>query len=68
MDEIPELFTYTPFSNHDPVCVVKLLPGEFNGAIECETSSVEPKTQPPYEAFSYVWGDAKDTTPIAMNR
>ncbi|KAF4338665.1 heterokaryon incompatibility [Fusarium beomiforme] len=47
--------------------LLKLLPGEGNTSIECTLQVVPLGTDEPYEALSYVWGEASGTIPIKVS-
>lgn len=54
-----------------PVDQIRLLiiqaGSDGNQEISCELKVVETDHSPDYEALSYTWGDAKDTSPIRVS-
>ncbi len=62
-------YHYKPLEN-DYQCIrlLRLMPGPHLAAgIECELFHTKIKNCPPYEALSYTWGDASQTTIIGLS-
>jgi hypothetical protein len=47
--------------------LVSIQPGPFSSPINCTLHYASLKDSPPFEALSYVWGDAQDTLPIFLD-
>ena len=57
-------FPYQPLGKGDWIRLVFLLPSCDGGVIECDIKTFPEESCPPYEALSYVWGNANDRSPI----
>lgn len=57
-------FPYQPLGKGDWIRLVFLLPSCDGGVIECDIKTFPEESCPPYEALSYVWGNASDRSPI----
>ncbi|KAH8725333.1 heterokaryon incompatibility protein-domain-containing protein, partial [Phaeosphaeriaceae sp. PMI808] len=44
-----------------------LRPGSFDDPIHCQLKQVSLSAEHAYDALSYVWGNASDTSPISLN-
>jgi len=51
----------------DEIRLLILEPGPSSDPIKCRLDIVSFRTGPSYDALSYVWGDASDTSPIVLN-
>jgi hypothetical protein len=60
-----EEFTYEALPSDEYIRIIELLPGGTDDVIRCNlTVELRHHTQGPYDAISYVWGDAKDAQEI----
>ncbi|PMD61292.1 uncharacterized protein K444DRAFT_526233, partial [Hyaloscypha bicolor E] len=48
--------------------LLTLQPGLFNDPIHCQLEQVSFSTGHAYEALLYVWGNARDTAPMILDR
>ena len=51
----------------DNIRLLILRQGSFDDPIHCQLEQVSLSDEHAYEALSYVWGDASDTSPISLN-
>jgi hypothetical protein len=58
---------YLPLIDGQLIRLFYLPPGDADNAIKIQLFIVELGHHPPFEALSYVWGDAKDILPITCN-
>jgi hypothetical protein len=58
---------YQSLSHQNSIRLIKLQPGAESDPISISLVQVELHNCPPYDAISYVWGDAADTVPITCN-
>lgn len=63
-DTSPPLYQYCPLPSSGFIRLIGLLPGKDCDPICCSLSTVNLEETPPFEALSYVWGDAKNTKQI----
>jgi hypothetical protein len=67
MDLLTDRRTHQPLTG-DIICLLTLQPGLFNDPIHCQLEQVSLSAGHSYEALSYAWGDAKDTSPMILDR
>jgi hypothetical protein len=60
-------FVYRPLAGISSIRLVELLPGEQEDVLKCRLLESTVDGDTPYEAVSYVWGDATDATTIICN-
>lgn len=51
----------------DEIRLLKLLPGHFDDPIKCYLEHTPLASAPYYDALSYTWGDATQTSPIVLD-
>jgi hypothetical protein len=51
-------YHYEPLVHEEDIRVLVLQPGRGNESLQCHLKHVSLAKPPPYEALSYVWGDA----------
>lgn len=67
MDLLTDRRTHQPLTG-DIIRLLTLQPGLFNDPIHCQLEQVSLSAGHSYEALSYAWGDAKDTSPMILDR
>jgi hypothetical protein len=60
-------YLYLPLLEGKVIRLVELLPGAGNEPVSLRLLIAELGHHPDYEAISYVWGDARQTTPVLCN-
>ncbi|KAH8787674.1 heterokaryon incompatibility protein-domain-containing protein [Hyaloscypha finlandica] len=66
MDQFKGALSHRPLLG-DEIRLLLLPPGAFNDPICCRLKHVSLSACPVYEALSYVWGDATQTSPMTLN-
>ncbi|PMD17924.1 hypothetical protein NA56DRAFT_578071, partial [Hyaloscypha hepaticicola] len=67
MDPLTDGRTHRPLTR-DNIRLLTLQPGLFNDPIHCQLEQVSLRAGHTYEALSYVWGDARDTAPMILDK
>jgi hypothetical protein len=67
MDPFTNRRTHRPLTG-DNIRVLTLQPGLFNNPIHCQLEQISLSAGRAYEALSYVWGNARDTAPIVLDK
>lgn len=67
MDLLTDTRTHRPLTG-DNIRLLTLQPGLLNDPIHCQLEQVSLSAGHAYEALSYVWGNARDTSPTTLDR
>jgi hypothetical protein len=68
MEQSTNTFIYQPLqTSPQQFRLASIQPGPFSSPINCTLHYANLKDSPPFEALSYVWGDAQDTLPIFLD-
>ena len=67
MEPLTDRRTHRPLTR-DNIRLLTLQPGLFNDPIHCQLEQVSLSAGHAYEALSYVWGNARDTAPMILDR
>jgi hypothetical protein len=67
MDLLTDRRTHQPLTR-DIIRLLTLQPGLFNNPIHCQLEQVSLSARHAYEALPYAWGDARDTSPMILDR
>jgi hypothetical protein len=67
MEPLTDRRTHRPLTR-DNIRLLTLQPGLFNDPIHCQLEQVSLSAGHAYKALLYVWGNARDTTPIILDR
>ena len=66
MDLLTDTRTHRPLIGND-FRLLTLQPGSFDDPIHCQLKQVSLNAGHAYEALSYVWGNASDTSPMSLD-
>jgi hypothetical protein len=67
MEPLTDRRTHRPLTG-DNIRLLTLQPGLFNDPIYCQLEQVSLSARHAYEALLYVWGNARDTAPMILDR